>query len=73
MTKECIILGEGTEKETDKKEDCEMAVLAKPINRIAIIKQENSKQFVREFNTNKVSKEFMESCNKAGKLFRKDK
>lgn len=50
-----------------------MAVLAKPINRIAIIKQENSKQFVREFNTNKVSKEFMESCNKAGKLFRKDK
>ena len=50
-----------------------MAVFAKPINRISIIKQENSKQFVREFNTNKVSKEFMKSCNKAGKLFRKDK
>ena len=50
-----------------------MAVLAKPINRIPIIKQENSEQFVREFNKNKVSKEFMESCKKAGKLFGKGK
>lgn len=50
-----------------------MAVLAKPINKISVIKQENSKQFVREFNDNRVSKEFIESCNKAGKLFRKDK
>lgn len=73
MTKECIIRVKVQKKKRTKRRIARWAVLAKPINRIAIIKQENSKQFVREFNTNKVSKEFMESCNKAGKLFRKDK
>lgn len=28
-----------------------------------------SKEFVREFNKNKVTEEFLESCKKAGKLF----
>ena len=32
-----------------------MAVLAKPINRIAVIKEKESQKFVREFNENKVS------------------
>ena len=45
---------------------------AKPLNRIQVIRQENTEQFIREFNKNKVSKEFMESCEKAGKLFGKD-
>lgn len=54
---------------TDKKEGKKMAVLAKPINRIAVIKKQESTKFVREFNENKVTKEFLDSCKKAGKLF----
>lgn len=50
-----------------------MAVLAKPINRIAVIKKQESQEFVREFNENKVTKEFLDSCKKAGKLFGKRK
>ena len=48
-----------------------MAVLAKPINRIFVIKKQESQGFVREFNQNKVTKDFLESCKKAGKLFDK--
>ncbi|MBO5386698.1 MAG: hypothetical protein J6A59_00950 [Lachnospiraceae bacterium] len=47
-----------------------MAVLAKPINKIAVVRKEESSEFVKDFNKNKVSKEFMASCNKAGKLFK---
>lgn len=46
-----------------------MAALAKPINRIAVIKRQESQEFVREFNGNKVTKEFLDSCKKAGRLF----
>ena len=46
-----------------------MAVLAKPINRISVIKKQES----REFNQNKVTNDFLESCKKAGKLFGKRK
>ena len=55
----------------DEKEGEGMAVLAKPIDKITVIKKQESQQFVREFNENKVSKEFLESCKKAGKLFGK--
>lgn len=58
---------------TDEKEGKSMAVLAKPINRIAVIKKQDSQEFVREFNENKISKEFLNSCKKAGKLFGKRK
>lgn len=54
---------------TDNEEREIMAVLAKPINKMTIIKEADSKEFVREFNKNKASKEFLESCKKAGKLF----
>ncbi|MBS5364776.1 MAG: hypothetical protein ACLUW4_06355 [Butyribacter sp.] len=50
-----------------------MAVLAKPINKIAIVKEKESRKFVREFNKNKVTNEFLDSCKKAGKLFGKRK
>lgn len=50
-----------------------MAVLAKPINRISVIKRQESQEFVREFNQNKVTNVFLESCKKAGKLFGKRK
>lgn len=57
----------------NKKEGNDMAALAKPINRIAVIKKQDSQEFVREFNKNKVTKEFLESCKKAGRLFGKGK
>ena len=56
-----------------KKEGKNMAVLAKPINRISVIKRQESQEFVREFNQNKVTNDFLESCKKAGKLFGKRK
>lgn len=56
-----------------KREENRMAVLAKPINKIAVIKKQDSQEFVREFNKNKVTKEFLDSCKKAGKLFGKRK
>lgn len=58
---------------TDEKEGNNMAVLAKPINKIAVIKEKDSQDFVREFNKNKVTKEFLDSCKKAGRLFCKRK
>lgn len=58
---------------TNKKEGNNMATVAKPINRMAIIKKQDSQEFVREFNKNKVTEEFLESCKKAGKLFGKRK
>lgn len=57
----------------DKKEGKCMAVLAKPINRMTVVKKQESQDFIREFNENKVTKEFMDSCKKAGKLFGKRK
>ena len=62
-----------TNHHKSKKEGKSMAVLAKPINRVAIIKRQESQEFVREFNENKVSKEFLDSCKKAGRLFGKRK
>lgn len=57
----------------NEKEGDNMAVLAKPIDKIAVIKKEESQKFVREFNANKVEKEFLDSCEKAGRLFGKRK
>lgn len=53
----------------NKKEGEDMSALTKPINRITIIKESESREFVRKFNQNKVTKEFLDSCKKAGKLF----
>lgn len=46
-----------------------MTRVSKPVNRIVIIKKESSRQFLHEFNKNQVTKEFMDSCKKAGELF----
>ena len=48
-----------------------MAVLSKPVNKMVIIKKEASQQFIHEFNKNQVTKEFMDSCKKAGTLINK--
>ena len=56
---------------TNKKEDKRMAVLTKPINKISVIKNQDSSKFVHEFNKNKVSEDFLKSCKKAADLFAK--
>lgn len=69
-----IISGKVDKKSiTDEKEGKDMAVLAKPINKVTVIKEQDSRAFIREFNENKVSKEFLDSCKKAGRLFAKNK
>ncbi len=50
-----------------------MAVLAKPVNKITVVKKEESSAFIKEFNKNLVSQEYMDSCKKAGDLFAKRK
>jgi hypothetical protein len=50
-----------------------MAVLAKPINKLIIVSEKESRNFVREFNKNKVTDAFLDSCKKAGKLFDRKK
>ena len=59
--------------DADIKEGNHMAVLVKPINKINVIKKQESQEFIRKFNENKVSKEFLNSCKKAGRLFGKQK
>lgn len=44
-------------------------ILAKPVNRKKVVPYQHSKQFISEFNKNKVSDEFLQSCKKAGNLF----
>lgn len=46
-----------------------MAVLSKPVNKVSVIPAKDASDFVREFNQNKVTKEFIQSCEKAGRLF----
>lgn len=62
------------EKEKSTKEERgDMAVLAKPVNKISVIREQDSRKFVRDFNANKVSEEFLDSCKKAGVLFGRKK
>lgn len=62
-----------------EKEECteeggnNMAVLAKPINKVSVIQEKDSRKFVQDFNNNRVSKEFLDTCKKAGSLFGKHK
>lgn len=45
-----------------------MEAVTKPINRMTIIKTKESAEFIKKFNKNKASQEFLESCKKAGEL-----
>lgn len=44
----------------------------KPVNKIILIPKEHTRDFIKTFNENKVSNEFLNSCKKAGKLFNKN-
>lgn len=50
-----------------------MVASTKPVNKIVVIKEKDSERFKNEFNKNQVSKEFLESCKKAGRLLDKKK
>lgn len=54
---------------SDKSESEGIASLAKPINSMPIIKEQEAREFIYEFNENKVTEEFLDSCKKAGRLF----
>ena len=43
------------------------------INKIIVINEKDSLNFIREFNSNTISKDFLQSCEKAGKLFKQGK
>lgn len=49
-----------------------MKILAKPSNRINYIKLENSQEFIKKFNVNVITEEFLEECKKAAKLFKRE-
>lgn len=38
--------------------------MIKPINRITIIKEKDTSEFVKNFNDNKISNKLLESCKK---------
>jgi len=50
-----------------------MIVLAKPIRTMPVIKEKDTKAFIKHFNESKVSAEFLETCKKAWKLLRTNK
>lgn len=69
-------MNEGTnydkELQITKEEEKVMAVLAKPVNRMITLDSHTSQQFIKNFNeNNKTSKEFLKSCERAGRLFKK--
>ena len=53
----------------NKKEVEHMTILAKPVRTMPVIKEKDTKAFIKHFNESKVSTEFLENCQKAGKLF----
>ena len=60
-------------KDSSNEKEVGDMVLTKPINKIEIIKNDNTKKFKHEFNKNNVSTEFLSSCKKAADLFGKQK
>lgn len=46
-----------------------MTILAKPSDSLPVIKADKAKEFINEFNKSTPTKEMVETCRKAGKLF----
>lgn len=42
------------------------------MDKLAIIKEKDTLNFIKKFNENKVSEDFLKLCKKAGKLFGKE-
>lgn len=60
----------GKDDDTNAKEDDVMAVLAKPTNKVALLKVDDIKSFVDKVNRAPSSKEFKEERERAGRLFK---
>lgn len=50
-----------------------MAILAKPVDKVPVLRVNDKKRFEEAFNNAKPSRELIESCEKAGKLFERKK
>lgn len=50
------------------KTDC--IVLAKPSRKMATVNSQDTPEFIERFNKNKISSEMLDSCAKAGRLFK---
>lgn len=57
----------------DYKDSITLEEYSKRLNRLPVIKAKDSKQFIKEFNEHLPTKEMIESCRKAGKMFGKAK
>lgn len=54
-------------------EDYKEGITLEEYNRLPLIKAKDSKRFIKEFNEHLPTKEMIESCRKAGKMFGKAK
>lgn len=48
--------------------DC--IVLAKPSRKMVTVNSQDTPEFIERFNKNKISSEMLDSCAKAGRLFK---
>lgn len=51
------------------KKFADLTLFAKSTGRLVPISKDSSERFKRDFNKNKVSDDFLNTCQKAGKLF----
>lgn len=56
----------------DKVKEEGMAVLAKPIDEVALLQVDNLKDFIECMNNTRSSKDFQEQRERAGRLFNAD-
>lgn len=60
----------GQEDDKKVKEDKRMAVLAKPTDKVALLRVDDMKVFVDKLNSTQSSKDFKEQRERAGRLFK---
>lgn len=48
-------------------------IATRPVTKMPIIQADKSREFIRQFNRNVGSSDFIDSCKKAGRLFKKRK
>lgn len=62
-----------SEDKGSKKEDADMAVMAKPVNKSAILQVNSIEEFVKSFNATKSSKDFKKEREVTREIFLKKK
>lgn len=56
----------------DKKEDDDMAAIAKPSINLPVIDISKSKEFIKKSNKKKLSQSFLRTCKQSSSIFKKD-